>query len=174
MYKNLIYIEIGLAILAVLGFVLRLQMIEFGQFLTLATCSLLALLYLIMAFGSTRSRPPKSSLVVSLLVLINCALAVQTLGMKLFLLPGTNSMFKIALYGFLGLVIILLINLWIAENAEIFEYYRVLLIRSLVIIGFTFMFFITPYWRIITLYYKNQPAKAQELIQQLDPSKPKK
>jgi hypothetical protein len=174
MFKNLNYLEIGLAVLAILGFGLRLQAIEFGQFLVLAACSLLALLYLAVAFRSLQNRPPKTSPIVSLLVLINCALAVQTLGIKLFLLPGTNSPFKIALYGFLGLVIILLINLWIAENAEVFDYYRGLLVRCLVIIGFTFMFFITPYWRIITLYYKNQPDKAQELIRQIDPPKPKK
>ncbi|MCU0445685.1 MAG: hypothetical protein MUE85_12295 [Microscillaceae bacterium] len=173
MLKNLFYIELVLAVVAVLGFALRIQGIELGQLLTLVASSLLALGYVVMAFVNSQNRPAGALLILNWLVLLNCALAVQALGIKLFLLPGATGLLKVALYGFLGLVITLLINLWIAANAQVFEYYRQLLVRSLVIIGLTFMFFITPYWRIISLYYKNQPQKAQELIQRLDPPTPK-
>jgi uncharacterized protein YneF (UPF0154 family) len=172
---NKIYtsLEIGLAVGFILGFFLSAQQLLWGQYLILSFGMALALLYVYFAFNSLQTRPTQTSPFITIFVYLICSIGIIALCLKLTLSPDIHFYYRMALYGFLGVILILLATLYLAQNLVIFGYYRSLLVRCLVIMAIGFMFYITPYRKLVNLYYKDQPQIAQKLIQLLEPPKPK-
>ncbi len=165
MRKQIILLEIILAIISILGFLMRLQGLEAGLFLLMGGLGGLTILYfveLVLNFGKG----------VSLFSIRNFANLVASFTMiallfKLMLWLPLDTLLRYALYAFLTTILGLLFNFRISQKIEDIRFYRKALQRSLVIAATAFLIYITPARQLVKRYYAKDAQEVQRAYKRL-------
>jgi hypothetical protein len=183
MLKKNIILESGLGAIVLIGVSLRLSAVIGNEVVLPIGLAVLALFYVARVFLSAKyhftlaeaSRiSPASHTLVTFTAYLTASIALLGILFKLMFWEGSAQMLKVAIYTFLIAILGILFQMRLTASPEVFEHYRQMLVRSLVIGSFTFLIFLTPEKKMVKMVFKNNPAKAQELIKEIERREPPK
>lgn len=157
--------DVFLGLGAFIGLILCIKEIATGSILLTVSLVLLSCFYFVQGFLSlTQSKN------IPYLIILHSIWGTVILGLffKTMLWIKMHWLLQIGLMGQVILMIILLFQLRLSFGQKSFETFRQLLIKNLCILAVSFMLFITPYSKLATLYFKNQPEYLERVIQHLN------
>ncbi len=166
MNKTPYYTEVALAVLALLGFILKIKSIGLGEILLPLGLLGLGVFYVAHLFLPAQWQaypsPSKFNFLSAFTYLVACFASVGLL-MKLSLLPYAADVLRYVLAAFVGALIFVLFQYRVAQAPAWILHYRHLLSRTVLIASTCFLFYITPYKKIAKLYYSQNPDYVEAL-----------
>lgn len=160
------YTEVALAVVALLGFVLKIKSIAVGEVLLPLGLIGLGLFYVAHIFlpAQWQAYPSPSKFnFLSILTYLVSGFAAVGLLMKLSLMPYAADVLRYVLAAFVGALIFVLFQYRVAQSPAWILHYRHLLSRTVLIASTCFLFYITPYKKIAKLYYPQNPDYVEAL-----------
>jgi hypothetical protein len=160
------YLEIGFALVAFLGFVLRIRGFEFGMYLLPVGLVGLGLFYIVQAFLPAQwqvSPSPYKFNFLSIFVYLVALVAMIGIMFKLLLFPYAAEILRYVLASFIVAIMFVLFQYRVSQQPIAILHYRYLLSRCVLIAATSFLFYITPYSKIAKLYYPKNPTYIEAL-----------
>jgi len=160
------YLEIGFALVAFLGFVLRIRGFEFGMYLLPVGLVGLGLFYIVQAFLPAKwqvSPSPYKFNFLSIFVYLVALVAMIGIMFKLLLFPYAAEILRYVLASFIVAIMFVLFQYRVSQQPIAILHYRYLLSRCVLIAATSFLFYITPYPKIAKLYYPKNPTYIEAL-----------